>query len=179
MASKKTGKQKMQGPGQTPRLVGGDGDDAQPCVLHPCVVLASASQQQLTDAFHTALLEEGLVPRVEHDPRMAMAEVCLLRREAKQRRGTGADRSTAAPLILLDLTCQLTNELIAAMRQHVPDIPVLHFDGTSLNTVHKALDAATKQPPVIVQPPRSIEVNEDELMSLLRSSTTHDKASNS
>ena len=178
MASKKTGKRKMQSPGPPPRLVGGDGADPRPSVLHPCVVLASASQQ-LADAFHKALLEEGLVPRVEHDPRMAMAEVCLLRREAKQRRGTGTDRSTAAPLILLDLTCPLTGELITAMRQHVPDIPVLHFDGTSLNTGHEAIEVVTKQPPVIVQPPRSTEVNEDELTSLLRSPAAHDKASHS
>ena len=168
----------MKGPGSPPRLVGGDGDDPQPRVLHPCVVLAAASQP-LAEAFHKTLLEEGLTPRVEHDPRMAMAEVCLLRREARQRRGTGANRSTAAPLILLDLTCQLTSELIAAMQQHVPDIPVLHFDGATLNTMHEADDAVTKQPPVIVQPPRSTEVNEDELTSLLRSSTSHGKASNS
>ena len=168
----------MKGPGPPPRLVGGDGNDPQPRVLHPCVVLAAASQP-LAEAFHKTLLEEGLTPRVEHDPRMAMAEVCLLRREARQRRGTGANRSTAAPLILLDLTCQLTSELIAAMRQHVPDIPVLHFDGATLNTMHEADDAVTKQPPVIVQPPRSTEVNEDELTSLLRSPTSHGKASNS
>jgi hypothetical protein len=61
------------------------------------------------------------------------------------------------------------------MQQHVPDIPVLHFDGVSLKTMHEADDAPPERPPVIVQP--QPEVSDDELSSLLR--TPSEKASNS
>ncbi|MDP7028658.1 MAG: hypothetical protein QF733_00370 [Phycisphaerales bacterium] len=160
MASKKSGSKPATGP----RLVRGD-EQPPPRVLRPCVVLAQADQP-LPDTLHQALLEAGLSPRVEHDPRMAMAEVCLLRREARQRRGAGGNQTDAAPLVMIAEAGSEASNLLQAMQQHVPDIPVLRFDGQDLRSMHEP-PPATPDPPVVVQPPHTQEVNEEELATLL------------
>ncbi len=160
MASKKSGSQPARGP----RLVRGD-EEPPPRVLRPAVVLARPDVA-LPDALHQALLDEGLSPRVEHDPRMAMAEACLLRREARQRRGAGGQQADAAPLVLIDQDFDETTELLRAMKHHVPDIPVLRFDGKSLRRMHEP-PMDTPEPAVVIQPPRTPDLNEAELATLL------------
>jgi hypothetical protein len=103
---------------------------------------------------HTALNEAGLVPRIEHDPRLAMAEVCLLRREARHRAASGEQPDSYAPLILLTSPTGAIQDMIDTLAQVLPDIPLLLLSGKSLNTLHA------------VEPPKS-DVDADEVMSLL------------
>jgi len=97
---------------------------------------------------------------------MAMAEVCLLRREARQRRGAGGQQTEAAPLVMIETEGEETAALLQALQHHVPDIPVLRFDGTRLRSMHEP-PAASPEPPVVVQPPQTPDVNEAELVTLL------------
>ena len=150
----------------SPRLVRGDETPEPPQMLHPCVVLAPASKP-LDDALHRALRTAQFAPRVEHDPRMAMAEVCLLRREARQRRGASADAEQPAPLILVAAPTAEERLLLEALHTHVPDVPVYQFDGASLQQLHTPDAADATEPPVIVQPPHQPEVTDDELSTLL------------
>ncbi|MCP4759397.1 MAG: hypothetical protein GY894_01030 [Planctomycetes bacterium] len=164
MPPRKTSSKKPKTTPVQPRLVGGEDDIVEPRVLRPCVVLAQASQP-LDETLHAALHEAGLTPRVEHDPRMAMAEVCLLRREARQRRGAGGDQDEPAPLVLTTTQQQEVDGMLAAMQKHVPDIPILRFDGAALVSVHASTPEAA--PPLVVNPSNSPELTDDELATLL------------
>jgi hypothetical protein len=155
-----------QGGRPSPRLVRGDETPEPPRILQPCVVLAPASKP-LNDALHRALRAEHLTPRVEHDPRMAMAELCLLRREASQRRGATSETELPAALVLVATPTGDEVLLLEALRRHVPDVPVLQFDGTTLEQVHTPKGIETREPPVIVQPPVRLDVTDDELSTLL------------
>jgi len=150
----------------SPRLVRGSETPEPPQMLHPCVVLAPASQP-LDNALLRCLRSADLVPRVEHDPRMAMAEVCLLRREARQRAGASADAQQPAPLVLIAAPGAESRRLLEAMHTHVPDVPILQFDGATLQRLHTPDASDASEPPVIVQPPLRPEVSDDELSTLL------------
>ena len=138
-----------------------------PQIVRPCVVLASASEP-LPEAFHRVLKSAGLAPRVEHDPRMAMAEVCLLRRESRQRRGITSESQELAPLILVTTPQAEERVMLEAMLLHVPDVPVMQFDGAALQRVHTPDASDVSDPPVAVQPPKRPEVTDDELNTLLQ-----------
>lgn len=166
--SKKKGPSKARPTGATPppRLVRGDDTPEPPQMLRPCVVLAPASRP-LGDALHRALRAAELAPRVEHDPRMAMAEVCLLRREARQRRGAAPDPEQPAPLVLVAAASDEELLLLEALHTHVPDVPIFQFDGATLQRLHTPDASDASEPPVIVQPPHRPEVTDDELSTLL------------
>ena len=178
--SKKNGTSAPSPPGDrpSPRLVRGDETPEPPRILQPCVVLAPASKP-LDDALHLALRAEHLTPRVEHDPRMAMAELCLLRREASQRRGATSESEQPAALILVATPTNDEVQLLEAMQRHVPDVPVLQFDGTTLQHVHTPKGLDKNDPPVIVQPPIHPEVTDEELSTLLPPLEHHDPSDGS
>ncbi|MDP7070536.1 MAG: hypothetical protein QF561_04215 [Phycisphaerales bacterium] len=169
MPPRKTSSKKPSNAPAQPRLVGGDDDVTEPRVLRPCVVLSPASQP-LDESLHAALQAAGLTPRVEHDPRMAMAEACLLRREARQRRGAGADSTEPSPLVLISSDHREVASMLESMQQHVPDIPILRFDGANLVSLH----ASTPEPapPVVVSPSGSPELTDEELSTLLSTDAT-------
>jgi hypothetical protein len=163
---KGTSKARPKKAAPSPRLVRGDDTPEPPLMLRPCVVLAPASKP-LDDALHRALRTAQFAPRVEHDPRMAMAEVCLLRREARQRRAASADPEQPAPLVLVASPAAEERLLLAALHTHVPDVPVYQFDGAALQQLHTPDASDAVEPPVIVQPPHQPEVTDDELSTLL------------
>ena len=147
----------------TPRLVEEPNEPPPQRIVRPCVLLAPASGT-LPDALHAALAAEGLTPRMEHDPEMPMAELCLLRREQRQRPQGDAPQAPA-PLVLAAPPLDRTIAMLDALARHVPDIPVLQFNGTSLCT-HRAAEVSA-DPPVVAHPPASAEVSEAELSTLL------------
>ena len=164
MPPRKTSSKKTTPAPARPRLVGSKDDVTEPRVLRPCVVLAQASRP-LDEALHSALQEAGLTPRVEHDPQMAMAEVCLLRREARQRRGAGGDSTELSPLVLTSIELREVNSMLDAMQRHVPDVPILQFDGAGLISIHSS--TAEAAPEVVDNPASSPELTDDELATLL------------
>ncbi len=156
---------KPRGPQTTaPRMPEGQ-DDTPARILVPCVVLAPPSNP-LSDAALRALQEEGLMPRVEHDPRMAMAEACLLRREARQRRGATGQSDRPSPLVLMQTPSDEVDAMLEALHRHVPDLPVLRMEGHRLEELTPA--STPVDPPVVAQPPSRPEVTTDELSSLLQ-----------
>lgn len=162
MSSDKRHKKKRSATG-SPRLVQ-DSDHTPPQrVVRPCVLLAPVSQV-LPDSLHAALSQAGLTPRMEHDPEMAMAELCLLRREHRQHR-IGGQTSEPSPLVLAASPSEDTLTMLDALTRHVPDIPVLHFDGSTLQT-HRAA-SPDAEPPVVAHPPSKTDVSDAELASLL------------
>lgn len=141
-------------------------------VLGPCVVLAPLDQRLGDDLLRT-LDAQGLSPRVEHDCWLAMAEACLLRREARQVRSTGAP-AEPAPLVMLDEPDAQASDMLQSMARHVPDIPVLRYADGALHVVAEATAPEDDaEPPVIIQPPRNREVSDDELASLLPGTQEH------
>ncbi len=147
-----------------------DQEDRPPRMLHPCVVLTPADTP-LQDDHHRALAKASLTPRVEHDPHMAMAELCLLRREARQRRGASGDDQSMAPLVILTHPNDEVARLLTALAQHVPDIPVLQYTGSGFEEIQRGQPQA--DPPVIAQPPQGADLTSRELDSLLRPHTDH------
>ena len=89
-----------------------------------CVVLAPLDRP-VDPLIYAALSERGWSPRVEHDPRMAMAEACLVRRELQLR---AAWQSTTGLIPGLVLSPHPEADDIDVMRtsmaRHVPDIPI-------------------------------------------------------
>lgn len=157
------------------RQAKGDPPDP-PRVLGPCVVLAPLDRRLEQDLLST-LEQAGLSPRVEHDPHLAMAEACLLRREARQRRGIGGS-ADPAPLILIEDPSDEAVTMVEAMIHHVADIPIMRYAHGSLSPLQAgASDDAhgtppeLVDPPVVIQPPRGREVTDDELASLLRAAS--------
>ena len=122
--------------------------------LRPCIVLAPVDAP-MPAGLHRALNEANLAPRIEHDPRLAMAEACLLRREARQRAGAGLDGElTMPPIILLTAPEGAAGEMIDTLHRVVPDIPVLLLVGDQLGEVDLDDDPSPQLVP-------------DEIMSLL------------
>lgn len=108
---------------------------------------------------------------------MAMAELCLLRREAAQRRPVTSESEHPASLILVASPTADEVHLLEALQRHVPDVPVLQFDGAALQRIHTPEGHIKHEPPVIVQPPGRPEVTDDELSTLLPPLGHHDQSS--
>lgn len=121
--------------------------------LHPCVVLAGLDTP-IPQPLHGALHEANLAARIEHDPRLAMAELCLLRRTARQQAAEGNTGAAPAPLVLLAPPAGPSADMIAALCHMLPDVPVLMLQGSAL----------TEYPPSSMPSP---EVDPDEILSLL------------
>ncbi|MEE2906370.1 MAG: hypothetical protein VX527_00910 [Planctomycetota bacterium] len=89
-----------------------------------CVVLAPLDRP-VDPQVYAALSERGWSPRVEHDPRMAMAEACLVRRELQLRAAWQSNSGLIPGLVLAphpepdDVDAMRTS-----MARHVPDIPI-------------------------------------------------------
>ena len=126
-----------------------------------CVVLAPMDRQ-VDSRLHALLSEQGWSARIEHDPRMAMAEACLARRELQLR----AAWQTYAGLIpgLVILSHPEADEVDAmrtAMNRHVPDIPIWSAQNHSLEPLNDAARASaqikakdtTSAPAVMDDPP--------------------------
>jgi hypothetical protein len=166
MSKKKSNSTKPPAPG-TPS------DDAVPTpprVRRPCVVLAPA-EHVLDQAFLMSLEGQGLTPRLEHDPQMAMAEVCLLRREARQRATQQSEAADMPPLILIDPTQPHTANMVVVLQRLIPDIPIYVVDEHGAICLESSPDETTPtdqaEPPMVIQPRRDVEVTDQELSVLL------------
>ena len=166
MSKKKPNSTKPPAPG-TP------GDDAVPTpprVRRPCVVLAP-TEHVLDQAFLMSLDGQGLTPRLEHDPQMAMAEVCLLRREARQRATQQSEAADMPPLVLIDPTQPHTANMVVVLQRLIPDIPIYVVDEHGAICLESSADETTPtdqaEPPMVIQPRRDVEVTDQELSVLL------------
>ena len=132
-------------------MLKGDGAAAVP--LRPCVVLAGLDTP-IPEPLHQALHEAGLTPRIEHDPRLAMAEVCLLRRDARHRMASGQPHSDLAPLVFLRQPTGGTQDMVDTLQRSIPDVPLLLLAGDTLQLLHAV-------------EPQSADIDPDEILSLL------------
>ena len=127
----------------TPSL-SGHAPEARP--LRPCVVLTSL-ERPVPEPLHQALHEADLAPRVEHDPRMAMAEVCLLRREMHERAAIGVDEDAPLPpLVLLGAPTDAQAVMVDTLQRMVPDVPVLMLVGNTLGELDPPFAGTTDAP---------------------------------
>lgn len=111
-----------------------------------CVVLAPMDRP-VDPLLYAALSERGWSPRVEHDPRMAMAEACLVRRELQLRAAWQLSSGLVPGLVL---SPHPEPEDVEAMRtslaRHVPDIPVWSAQGQELEPLNEAARIAARSP---------------------------------
>ena len=109
-----------------------------------CVVLAPVDQP-VDPMLHAMLSEKNWSARVEHDPRMAMAEACLARRE-RQLRAAWQTHSGLIPglVILSHPRADEVDSMRTAMERHVPDIPIWTCRTTPLNHSTTPHEPATR-----------------------------------
>ena len=109
-----------------------------------CVVLAPLDRA-VDPQVYAALSERGWSPRIEHDPRMAMAEACLVRRELQLR---AAWQSTSGLVPGLILAPHPEPDDVDAMRtsmaRHVPDIPIWTTHGHQLEPLNESARISTR-----------------------------------
>jgi hypothetical protein len=102
-----------------------------------CVVLAPLDRQ-IDPQLFAALAERGWTPRIEHDPRMAMAEACLVRREIQMRAAWQQASGQTPGIILATAEPRGTIDAMqASMARHVPDIPVWSARGDALEPLNE------------------------------------------
>ncbi len=103
-----------------------------------CVLLAPLDRP-VDPAIYGALSERGWSARVEHDPRMAMAEACLVRRELQLRAAWQSATDLIPGLVLLPHPDQSEVEAMQqSMARHVPDIPIWSARGQHLEPLNEA-----------------------------------------
>ena len=109
-----------------------------------CVVLAPVDQP-VDPMLHAMLSEKNWSARVEHDPRMAMAEACLARRE-RQLRAAWQTHSGLIPglVILSHPRADEVDSMRTAMERHVPDIPIWTVQNHTLEPLNDAARASNQ-----------------------------------
>ena len=117
-----------------------------------CVVLAPMDRT-IDPALYTTLSERDWSPRVEHDPRMAMAEACLVRRELQLRAAWQLESGQVPGLVIASHPhVDLVDAMRTSMARHVPDIPIWTTNGSQIEPLNEAARTAshTKQssPPI-------------------------------
>ncbi|MCH2133157.1 MAG: hypothetical protein MK116_05340 [Phycisphaerales bacterium] len=109
-----------------------------------CVVLAPLDRQ-VDVQLYAALTERGWTPRVEHDPRMAMAEACLVRRELRMRAAWQLTSGQVPGLVLAPHPDpDDVDEMRTSMARHVPDIPIWSFHDQQLDPLNESARIATR-----------------------------------
>lgn len=124
--------------------------------MAPCVVLVPR-EHAFDEQLPQLLSDRGWSPRLEHDPRMAMAEACLIRRELQVRNAWEEEPMPIPGLIVVEPDSIPAWEAFrAAMVNYVPDIPIWRWNGTELEVVHGALptkpEVSSTHPPLQFKP---------------------------
>jgi hypothetical protein len=102
----------------------------------PCVVLAP-SGHSLDERLPEVLAERGWTPRIELDARMAMAEICLLRRELRvQCAWNEAPMEWPGLIVVHPRALPHWEPLLSAIETHVPDISIWGWNGSDLVCIH-------------------------------------------
>ncbi len=93
--------------------------------LLTCVVLTPLDRS-IDPGLYATLAARSWTPRVEHDPRMAMAEACLVRRELQLRAAWQDLETSLVPglILLAEDHSDEVESLRIAMDRHVPEIPI-------------------------------------------------------
>lgn len=138
--------------------------------MAPCVVLAPANQA-LGDRLPTCIAEMGWSSRIEHDARMALAEACLVRRNLRLRHAWDDEVVPLPGLLLVNPEeVEHLDELLAAVHEHVPDLPMWRWDGESILPLEPAREESepTPDPPIPASLPfRPEPLTHDEVSMLL------------
>tara|TARA_Y100000589_G_scaffold332052_1_gene388863 strand:- start:3452 stop:3937 length:486 start_codon:yes stop_codon:yes gene_type:complete len=101
--------------------------------------------RQVDSRLHAVLSEQGWSPRIEHDPRMAMAEACLARRELQLRAAWQTYSGLTPGLVILSHPeVDDVDAMRTAMNRHVPDIPIWSAQNHSLEPLNDAARAAAQ-----------------------------------
>ncbi|MDG2291823.1 MAG: hypothetical protein P8L37_04120 [Phycisphaerales bacterium] len=137
----------------------------------PCVVLVPPGHS-LDDRLPEVLVERGWSPRVEQDARLAMAEICLLRRELRVQCAWNESPMEWPGLIVVDPRALAHWEpLLSAMETHVPDISIWGWDGIDLVRIHdgriEAEEHVAPAPSPASLPFRPEPLSHDEVSMLL------------
>ena len=104
-----------------------------------CVVLTTLDRS-IDPSLYATLAARAWTPRVEHEPRMAMAEACLVRRELQLRaawQDLGASMIPGLILLGEDQPEEL-KPLQSAMARHVPEIPIWTVRSGDLVPINEA-----------------------------------------
>ena len=121
-----------------------------------CVVLTPLDRP-VEPGVYGILSDRGWSARVEHDPSMAMAEACLVRRELQLRAAWQSITDLIPGLVLLPHPDQEAIEAMqTSMARHVPDIPIWTSRDQSLEPMNEAARRCSK----IQDDPASHEVIE-------------------
>ena len=109
-----------------------------------CVVLAPVDRP-VDPEVHAMLSDQGWSARVEHDPRMAMVEACLARRELQLRAAWQTYSGLTPGLVILSHPqVDEVDAMRTAMDRHVPDIPIWTAQNRSLEPLNEAARTATR-----------------------------------
>ena len=109
-----------------------------------CVVLAPMDRT-IDPALYTTLSERDWSPRVEHDPRMAMAEACLVRRELQLRAAWQLESGQVPGLVIASHpNVDLVDAMRTSMARHVPDIPIWTTNGSQIEPLNEAARTASQ-----------------------------------
>ncbi len=109
-----------------------------------CVVLAPVDRQ-IDSRLHVLLSDRGWAARIEHDPRMAMAEACLARRELQLRAAWQTYSGLIPGLVILSHPeADQVDAMRTAMDRHVPDIPIWSAQNHSLEPLNDAARTCTQ-----------------------------------
>ncbi len=115
--------------------------------MAPCVVLVP-HEHAINEQLPRLLSDRGWSPRLEHDPRMAMAEACLVRRELQIHNAWETEPVPIPGLIVVEPdSIPDWKEFRSAMVHHVPDIPIWRWNGTELEVEHDASASRPEEPP--------------------------------
>ena len=144
--------------------------------MAPCVVLAP-EHQAIDERLPRVLSDRGWAPRMEHDARMAMAELGLIRRELRvDCAWDEAPASWPGLIVVNPRGLPQWESMLQAMERHLPDISIWGWDGLNLVCIHDGAPepAATDAPdtPVASPPPSSLPfrpepLSHDEVSMLL------------
>lgn len=103
-----------------------------------CIVLAPMDRQ-VDPRVHALLSDRGWSAHIEHDPRLAMAEACLARRELQLRAAWQTYSGQVPGLLLLSHPeADQVDAMRAAMARHVPDIPIWTLQNGLLEPLNDA-----------------------------------------
>jgi hypothetical protein len=106
--------------------------------MAPCVVLAP-EHQTMDERLPRLLSDRGWAPRLEHDPRMAMAELGLIRRELRVDCAWDESPASWPGLVVVNSRgLPQWESMLHAMERHLPDISIWGWDGLNLVCIHDA-----------------------------------------
>ena len=123
--------------------------------MAPCVVLAP-EHLPMDERLPQALSDRGWAPRIEHDARMAMAELGLIRRELRVDSAWDEAPPSWPGLVVVNARALPQWEsLLEAMEHHLPDISIWGWDGLKLVCIHDGSpeeSASPDEPPADASP---------------------------